>query len=472
MNKERAAKSINVARFMDLAKSAIEKAPTVPITTTSCDHTPTPELDALCPASPTVVEEMPIEDKLQKVRHVIDTAIGLYSQDRHCELSDYWATVIGLLVRFGVVNEKSAGETQETPAYTPTPSAAVEATEEDAALAALSDAPLPEDVKSPPEPTTPATPSGSKKTRVITQEDIEERARLNKGRSRYLSPDEDWETFEATVTNPIAYLKRSVLYKESFQKAKEVNELINDVEINNANTNKGTEKDGAKWTPTSRIDSKGYGTYYRAIEGTPFHSLKVVGEVESNVLTTLAVLCELDMYKEWFPMCWESQEQGRVGDLHRWSTFTVSCPWPVASRQVFIGGFGCDCVYQKKIVIVAKSIDPEKDYVPIECNIPTPNSKCVTAILTCGGFVLEPLPGGRTKVSFVMNIDPKLKAVPTSLINWFSGKLIWVLLKNLGSACVKSEKKGSPYIARREEQKDLYEYFRQRALQVLPPDHL
>eukprot|EP00388_Colpodella_angusta_P026533 GDKK01006076.1.p1 GENE.GDKK01006076.1~~GDKK01006076.1.p1 ORF type:complete len:184 (-),score=7.53 GDKK01006076.1:162-713(-) len=172
---------------------------------------------------------------------------------------------------------------------------------------------------------------------------------------------------------------------------------------------------------------------------------------------------------------WHRQVMHHLGlrglHLHR-STFTVSCPWPVASRQVFIGGFGCDCVYQKKIVIVAKSIDPAKDFVPIECHIPAPNSKCVTATLTCGGFVLEPLQGGRTKVSFVMNIDPKLKVVPTSLINWFSGKLIWVLLKNLGSAGVKSEKKGSPYIARREEQKELYEYFRQRALQVLPADHL
>ena len=236
------------------------------------------------------------------------------------------------------------------------------------------------------------------------------------------------------------------------------------------------EEETGKWAATSSIDDKGYGTYYRAEPHLNSHSLKVVGEVDDDPVSVCTIIAELDLYKEWFPMCWSSVDCGRIHRLHRFSRFTISMTWPMANREVYLGGYAVDALgTNDAIVIVARSFERRRvnsDGSVIDTDkvqIIPPEGRSVDAITHRGGFLLEKLPpateGGvtRTKISFVFNVDIQMKRVPQAVINWASGKMIWVLLRQLSIAVKNSHKPDSKYQDRRRAQKGLYDYLYARA---------
>jgi len=311
--------------------------------------------------------------------------------------------------------------------------------------------------------------------------------------------------------NPLALFRLCRVYRVSASKSSETMHLINDCRVTETNTidcvlnatgglkasdarkaeadaRKKTIKAGGdaakalaeseqgKWTATSAIDDKGYGTYYRAEPHLGSHSLKVVGEVDEDPVSVCTIIAELDLYKEWFPMCWSSVDCGRIHRLHRFSRFTISMMWPVANREVYLGGYAVDALNSNDaIVIVARSFERRRvnsDGSVIDTSkvkIVQTEGRHVDAITHRGGFLLEKLPpataGGvsRTKISFVFNVDIQMQRVPQALINWASGKVVWVLLRQLNNAAKNSHKADSKYQERSKNQAGLYEYLFRRA---------
>lgn len=77
------------------------------------------------------------------------------------------------------------------------------------------------------------------------------------------------------------FIENSPLRQTSQRKVHECKFLCDDIE------------EMKSWTPTTKINEKGYGTYYRAEPGKTAHSFKVIGEVAESVLHVASVIMEL-----------------------------------------------------------------------------------------------------------------------------------------------------------------------------------
>jgi len=106
-----------------------------------------------------------------------------------------------------------------------------------------------------------------------------------------------------------------------------------------------------------------------------------------------------------------------------------------------------------KVIINVKSIKESK-----HCTIPETPSDCCLIQMHLGGFLIEPLSPEKCRLSFMVNIDPQM-GLP-SLLNWFAGKLIHLLLSRMRTA----SKFGpdSEYAKRIKNNPKTYEFINQR----------
>lgn len=248
-------------------------------------------------------------------------------------------------------------------------------------------------------------------------------------------------------------VKNSTVFTECHRKADECRAMVREL------------RDDTLWKPI-RVDKLGHGTFYKEEKGMSSHSFKVIGIVNQGMVSLASVIIELDLYKEWFPFCNRSEEIGSVSRFHKLSRFEVSMPWPVANREVCIGGYGVDDL-ENKLVYVKAAGNDDGLQMPNGEMPPHVKKGCVRADVKSGGFILESLGETTTKVTFMMNIDPKMKIVPMWLINWVSGKMFWVLLHQISKAADKGAKEGSCYAERRKLRPDVYDYFSVRATNAL-----
>jgi len=215
----------------------------------------------------------------------------------------------------------------------------------------------------------------------------------------------------------------------------------------------------SSWKPVSVDKKTGYGTYYRGEPGMSTHSFKVVGVVNAEVVALACVLLELDLYKEWFPFCYFSTVVREESRFHKSSRFAIRLPWPLANREVAITGFGHDDLDDGRVIVKACTDPALGEAASRKGN--------VMAELKLGGFYIEPVAKRDTRITFFMNIDPHIPHLPTAVLNWTSGNLMWVMLHELRKAAVKAMDPKSIYAQRRAERPDVYEYFTERAAEVL-----
>jgi hypothetical protein len=212
------------------------------------------------------------------------------------------------------------------------------------------------------------------------------------------------------------------------------------------------------WNPVSVDKQTGYGTYYRPEPGCAFHSFLVKGVVKAPLIALASVLLELDMYKEWYPMANLSEEIMSVGTFHKQSKFAVTIPGPIiANREVCLDGYGIDDLVNRKVVIVARGLE-EDECLADGRPVPKVQKGNVRCGMQCCGFIVEGISPDTTKVTFMMNIDPRIPNIPRWLINWTSGKMMSVLLSQMSKAAEKSLDPKSKYAIRRQERKEVYDY--------------
>ena len=221
------------------------------------------------------------------------------------------------------------------------------------------------------------------------------------------------------------------------------------------------------WTPVNVDKATGHGTYCRDEPNSASMSFLVVGFVDVPMVNMASVIMELDMYKEWFPLCVESEDLGIVSRFHRSSKFAIMLPFPVSNREVFITGYAIDDLTKhKRVIVMAKSVQ-DGDVIPDIVRRPPVTKGNVRADLKVGGFLIELVSETKCEVSFIMNVDPHLMHVPSAVTNFVSGRLMWVLLRQMAVAAKGSLKPTSKYAERRKTYKEIYDYFEQRAEEVL-----
>jgi hypothetical protein len=256
----------------------------------------------------------------------------------------------------------------------------------------------------------------------------------------------------------IAFLAASDAVAIAATKSRECRKIVDETRVDNAS-----------WSPVS-VDKNGDGTYYRAEPGLSSHSFKVCGTVKQDLLSLACILIELDLYTEWFPMCVLSKELGSLSRFHKLSQFACLLLWPFSNREVILDGYGLDDLEHNRVVIKATSI-ADGALMPNGQPQPPVFKKNVRADFSIGGFFLEAVAANETRVAFFMNADPHIPHLPPAIINYVSGKMIWVLLWQMGRAAGKAKDPTSCYHDRKQQRPDVYEYFVERideALASLP----
>lgn len=164
-------------------------------------------------------------------------------------------------------------------------------------------------------------------------------------------------------------------------------------------------------------------TFYRMDSASSTMTFKVEGLLDVSLFKLAAVLYEVDYFNTWFPFMKRS-ETIAVPSMYRKIGLTEqSIPWPFSNRDMVFNAFGVDDLDKHSFMIYLESLNSSDIY-----EIPAPVGSAVRCDLKVGGFHIQYVSPESTRVSGVFNVDPKLDFIPTSLINWVSGKIVhWFL---------------------------------------------
>jgi len=236
----------------------------------------------------------------------------------------------------------------------------------------------------------------------------------------------------------------SSLNKDILQKVKESNALLTELGSNNG------------WTMVRNLG--GVQTLIRKEEGKDIFSFKVVGEVDSSALNITALIYEIDLFPNWFPCCRASKDLCSVSRFHKQCTVTIDIPFSLG-RFLILDGYGVDVSERNQLIINIKSIRESK-----HCTLPeTPADACLIQMYL-GGFLIEPLTRDKSRVSFIVNVDPQMDYISPYLLNWFAGKLIHLLLSRMRSYA--NFGSDSEYAKRIKSNPAVYAYVQQRLEQL------
>eukprot|EP00123_Amoebidium_parasiticum_P019961 comp39132_c0_seq1/m.47374 comp39132_c0_seq1/g.47374 ORF comp39132_c0_seq1/g.47374 comp39132_c0_seq1/m.47374 type:complete len:323 (-) comp39132_c0_seq1:626-1594(-) len=164
---------------------------------------------------------------------------------------------------------------------------------------------------------------------------------------------------------------------------------------------------------------------YRQKEGSPFHTIRVEAEINASVFNMLVVLNEVELYQQWVPnFNWPLRlglvECRRLANLSRVSQLlyaVAAVPWPFAWRDFPIHLWASDSMEEGKVVIVAHTVEEHPGAIipPCEDKVRAEVHGCI--VLKCQG-------DNKSHLSMVWDIDPRISAVPASLVNFFVERFV------------------------------------------------
>jgi len=159
----------------------------------------------------------------------------------------------------------------------------------------------------------------------------------------------------------------------------------------------------AEWVLDKQAD--GIDVYTRPVPGSGIKEFKGTAEVEASLDSVLLILRDSDGFKNWFPNTPESKLLAREDGVgYQYSV--MDAPWPVSDRDnVFRSVTERD--EDSGVVVIHVTAAP--DYHPEQADR-------VRVRKANGSWKLEPLDGERTRVTFIMHLEPG-GGIPKWLVN-------------------------------------------------------
>jgi len=269
--------------------------------------------------------------------------------------------------------------------------------------------------------------------------------------------------------------------------------------------------DEQKWTLVR--DKESVKTWYQAEEDTKTFTFLVQGPIDPPLINLSACLYEVDMFHNWFPFLKSAEELRTVSRFHKQIRVVVKAPWPIWNREVLADCFGVNRLYDGELMVILREL-PEQDLIGLSVpgsrstgekaplstseRLPRSNSalasprkttishrrgfsmeardpneldavarswnenrvkrKVVLAGVKWGGFRIRKQDDGKTVISMLANVDPKLDVVSPSLLNFIAGRLFHYMLVFLNKAA--SFRSDSKYAQRIQANPNVYEYIR------------
>jgi hypothetical protein len=187
------------------------------------------------------------------------------------------------------------------------------------------------------------------------------------------------------------------------------------------------------------------------------HSFMIEAVLDAPVLNVVAVINEVDLYSSWMPGLSHSMQLNSLSMFEKIIYLDYAIPWPLANREFVMEAFGVHLAEKNQLLIAVQSCHDQSKFV-----LPprTPRKKKILGEMNMSGYLIEPISASSTKVTMVMDLDPKLDTVPDWLMNFATGKIFRFFLKNM-----EKNAKFSPtsnYAQRIKKNAELYEFLNQQ----------
>eukprot|EP01112_Ceratiomyxa_fruticulosa_P019930 TRINITY_DN664_c0_g1_i1.p1 TRINITY_DN664_c0_g1~~TRINITY_DN664_c0_g1_i1.p1 ORF type:complete len:360 (-),score=70.90 TRINITY_DN664_c0_g1_i1:76-1155(-) len=195
-------------------------------------------------------------------------------------------------------------------------------------------------------------------------------------------------------------------------------------------------------------NSNGVTTYYRHEENTPIYSVKLVGVIDCPLINICCILNEIEFYPLWIPKLSECRVVSSASRFHKMIYGKFQLPFPIASRDFCLYGFGADLLEEDDSVAVVVRSCKDTD----QHEHPPVKSGNVRLDIYYAGFLLTSISPTQTLVRAIGNCDPHIPLVPYSLINLITKQIAHFYFSMLAQHAKSLEDKNSPYHARIESQ--------------------
>jgi hypothetical protein len=161
--------------------------------------------------------------------------------------------------------------------------------------------------------------------------------------------------------------------------------------------------------------------------------------VQSQALfNAISLIYEIDLHTQFMPHLAKSIKLESIPGCGQRANFLLryiyKLPIPFANRDIVLFAFGCNAISLdgvKGIIISAESI-PNGQESWWGKNVPPEGAdRTVRENVRGMNFIMKPLPGGKTELTVIANLDKQLALVPKSIVNWMIKDMIKGLYKNM-----------------------------------------
>jgi hypothetical protein len=206
-----------------------------------------------------------------------------------------------------------------------------------------------------------------------------------------------------------------------------------------------TKNDG--WKLSTEIG--GTKVYWKPGDGDTIW-VKIDGEIKGpDVVDSLAVIKESDLWHTWVPFCSQSKCLKEVGRVELLAHMTIAMP--LMKRDAVVHGFGVDMTDDGMLLIISESVDSFPGVT-----IPAPKG-CKRMEFNGFKCMIKPLGRNRLKNMLIVNVDPKAP-LPQSMVQFFLRKFAGVMLHFWAKAArkVQTHPEKSAIAKRMRERDDFY----------------
>jgi len=176
---------------------------------------------------------------------------------------------------------------------------------------------------------------------------------------------------------------------------------------------------------------KGFTVKYKKNAGDTY-SLKMEGIIEVPVFNVLTLIYEPEGHPAWLPFCSKANEIKKIHRSCKAIYQKYDFPLPLSDRETYVCGFGADRFDRNgSILVITKSFHDDKNLQKKLGLVVPEKSKCVRMDVEFMGMEIVPM--GREKIKFkaVVKMNPHVKYIPLSFINFMTRKAALTILEKL-----------------------------------------
>lgn len=160
-----------------------------------------------------------------------------------------------------------------------------------------------------------------------------------------------------------------------------------------------------------KVDKEGIKVYTKTAANSAYKSVKTVCTIDATLSRLTAVLLDIEHTVDWVYATKKCNVLKQVSASELIYYSEVSAPWPVSNRDFIVRLWA---VQDEKTKAVSVLSENKPAFLPEYDNI-------VRIKQSHSQWVMEPLPNGKVKVEFILQVNPGGN-IPAWLINLFATK--------------------------------------------------